>query len=385
MVGQKRLVVCFDGTWNNADTSGDAATNVERLARSVRGSSGDLPQIVLYLRGVGSTGSELQRLIAGATGEGVNDNIRSAYMFLAQNYLPEREEGGEVIPADEIFLFGFSRGAFTARSLAGFMSAAGLLKRQRLEDLPSAWAYYRSEGPHQPESFCDAYRSDCHREPNVKFLGVWDTVGALGIPDSVLGFQLGGNEFHDTAPSKIVKNAYHALAIDEHRDEFVPTLWTGTVPNGCKIEQCWFAGAHSDVGGGYRDRTLADIPLLWMAEKAEACGLRLDWESGLLPREDASDPCAPQHESRVGLAVKDLLTPTIRQIAGASFGVSFLERIYFPRDPGSQEPLQTINETVHPSARDRLHKEVVTIHDEKAPPPAKAPYEPRNLLATIRT
>jgi uncharacterized protein (DUF2235 family) len=129
---KKKFVLCFDGTWNSAD-SRKAETNVARIARAVRANSGDdcIPQLTLYLRGVGSTGIALQKVLEGAVGEGVDDNIRSGYMFLAQNYEP----------GDGIYLFGFSRGAFTARSLAGFISSCGLLKRQRLGDIVDAWGY----------------------------------------------------------------------------------------------------------------------------------------------------------------------------------------------------------------------------------------------------
>ncbi|MBB4003799.1 DUF2235 domain-containing protein [Aurantimonas endophytica] len=386
---RKRLVVCFDGTWNNADDSDKSATNVQRIARAVRGNSGDMQQIVLYLRGVGSTGTQIQRLLAGATGAGVEDNIRSAYMFLAQNYRPARKEGGKDVAADEIFLFGFSRGAFSARSLAGFISSAGLLKRQRLADLPAAWAYYRRVGPRSSKDFCAVAGSDCHHDPEITFVGVWDTVGALGIPKSIVGLQIdASHEFHDTTPSKIVANAFHALAIDEYRDEFVPTLWTGTVPAGAHVEQCWFAGAHSDVGGGYADRRLADIPLAWMAGKAEQCGLALQWEDEDRPAEpllraDASlDPYAPQHESRFNLSRKDRLTPTIRQIHGASFRTSLLERAYFPTD-GEGRPLKPLNESVHSSAVQRVGKTVAIILNDDGDTQRRR-YAPKNLAAALR-
>jgi uncharacterized protein (DUF2235 family) len=247
----KRLVVCCDGTWNSADSRG-AETNVARIARAVRGSSGGTQQVTLYLRGVGSTGIALQKLVGGAFGEGVDDNIRSAYMFLAQNYEP----------GDAIFLFGFSRGAFTARSLAGFIGACGLLKRQRLGDLAAAWSYYRTAQDRSPENFCRSCPSDSHLTVDIAFLGVWDTVGALGIPGTMLNEMTAGDtQFHDTRPSRIIRVGRHALAVDEHRDEFEPTLWTGTQQPGCDIRQVWFAGAHSDVGGGYQDRRLADLPL----------------------------------------------------------------------------------------------------------------------------
>ena len=165
----KRIVVCCDGTWNNVD-SPSKDTNVFRMAKAIHGNDGE--QIVLYLQGIGTTGLKIGDLIEGAIGLGVDENIRSAYMFIAQNYVP----GGE------IFLFGFSRGAFTARSLAGFISACGLLKRQNLGDLPAAWDYYRGPQPHDPAKFMQACNTVCEPAPVIRFLGVWDTVGAMGIP-----------------------------------------------------------------------------------------------------------------------------------------------------------------------------------------------------------
>src|SRR5262249_10206108 len=140
----KRVIVCCDGTWNDAESQ-RSETNVARIARAIHAtqSTGGVLQIVLYLRGVGTSGLHAETLVEGATGLGIDENIRSAYMFIAQNY----------IPGDEIFLFGFSRGAFTARSLAGFISACGILKRQRLGDIARAWAYYRCPKPHSARDF----------------------------------------------------------------------------------------------------------------------------------------------------------------------------------------------------------------------------------------
>ena len=360
----KRLAVCFDGTWNSADQDG-SETNVARVARSIRATShGGPPQMVLYLRGVGSTGLAAQRVIDGAFGRGVDDNIRSGYMFLAQNYEP----------GDEIYLFGFSRGAFTARSLAGFISCCGLLKRKSLGHLAHAWRYYRDEIDRTPQGFCRSCEAESDAA-EIQFLGVWDTVGALGAPTTVLSsITKDEYSFHDTSPSRIVKHACHALAIDEHRDEFVPTLWTGEAPEGVTIEQVWFTGAHSDVGGGYKDRTLADIPLLWMAERAEASGLAIDYS--VLPARENLNPRAPRHDSREGWSMKDRLTPTIRCIGGRLFNVSFYERLYAPVGEGGAL-LPTINESVHESVYARLDQDDLVATGEGFE--AQGVYAPRNL------
>ncbi len=340
----KRLVVCCDGTWNDADTQ-STDTNVALLARSIHATqkTGGVMQVVLYLRGVGTSGLQTEVLIEGAIGLGLDENIRSAYMFIAQNY----------VPGDEIFLFGFSRGAYTARSLAGFIGACGILKRQRLGDLAKAWQYYRKGPlPHSPQDFVRLNQSDSHLDATIKFLGVWDTVGALGVPGQILAglnHELYG--FHDTGPCAVVKHGCHALAIDEHRDEFVPTLWTGKAPDGVKIEQVWFAGAHADVGGGYVTRRLADIPLVWMARKAEAEGLALDWNC--LPNPDQLDPKAASHNSSSGFFLKDRLRPTYREICETPCHVSFYERLYAPIDANGK-PLPTINQKIHRSLLGRF-------------------------------
>lgn len=360
----KRIVVCCDGTWNDAD-SPSKDTNVFRIARAIHGDDG--VQIVLYLQGVGTTGLKLGDLLEGAIGLGVDEIIRSAYMFIAQNY----------VPGDEIFLFGFSRGAYTARSLAGFIGACGLLKRQRLDDLPKAWEYYRGPGPHDPGKFMQDYGTDCHTAPVIRFLGVWETVGAMGIPGKAFASaddQLYG--FHDTGPCKLVKHGCHAMAVDENRHDFVPTLWTGDAFPDTVIEQVWFAGVHADVGGGYKTRRLADIPLVWMAKKAETDGLRLDWSC--LPDPVSLDASSPTHDSCTGVFLLDGFRRTWRQVAGQACHVGPLETIYAPIGRDGR-PLRTINEALHESLRGRFGKSAPLCIDDDRGTVADATYEPKNL------
>lgn len=363
----KKLVVCFDGTWNNAD-SDEAETNVSLIARAIRATPIEVgkPQIVLYLRGVGTAGLAVQRVLEGATGQGLDDTIRSAYMFIAQNYLP----------GDDIFLFGFSRGAFSARSLAGLIGSCGILKRQKLSDLGKAWRYYKTAKVREPADFVARNNSDSHIDATIEFVGVWDTVGALGIPSSAFG-DVNQREygFHNTTPSKITRHAYHAVAVDEFRDEFVPTLWTGEMPELCKdLQQVWFAGAHSDVGGGYVDRTLANIPLLWMARKAEACGLVLDRD---MLNGYTVDPDASHHDSRSGWSVKDRLTPTFRAVCETEIEVSFYEGLYRPMQ--GKKILRTLNEAVHQSVIDRFGKDARFSKDDAKKTWSKIKYAPRNI------
>ena len=219
---------------------------------ATKGQSGVM-QVVLYLRGVGTTGLKVGDIFAGAIGLGIDENIRSAYMFLCPK---------PICLATRSSWWG-SRAA-PSRCAASRVSStpSGLLKRERLDDMRKAWDYYRTIGDHSPDAFCQSTGSDCHRDVPIKFLGVWDTVGALGIPGSLMtDINEKSFGFHSTGPCLNIRHGCHALAIDEHRDQFVPTLWTGDALPGMTIEQTWFAGAHADVGGGYATRKLADIPL----------------------------------------------------------------------------------------------------------------------------
>jgi uncharacterized protein (DUF2235 family) len=382
---QKRLVVCFDGTWNAADSE-RAETNVARLSRAIRANSGNdgVPQFCIYLRGVGTSGSKLERLVAGATGAGTEDIIRTAYLFLSQNYVPaHKDDNGKDVPADEIFLFGYSRGAFAARSLSGLLGSVGLLKRQSLPHLTTAWTYYRDFKNRSPKDFVKRYAKkqiETHEDVVVNFLGVWDTVGALGIPVGFLG-EISGliHGFHDTTPSRIVRHGAQALAIDEYRDEFVPALWTGEAPANSTIEQVWFAGCHSDVGGGYSDRELADIPLLWMIDRAKSAGLQVDEATpGLLPKADAINVLGPTHDPREGWSVKDRLTPTIRSVCEQDVAVDLLERLFRPLGP-NRKPLKTINESVHWTVAERYGKQGLISPEDMVKSRKKATYAPKNL------
>ena len=368
----RRLIVCCDGTWNDANDE-RRDTNVLRMARAIRANRDGLNQVLLYLRGVGTSGLTSDHLLGGATGLGLDENIRSAYMFLAQNY----------VPGDEIFLFGFSRGAFTARSVAGLMRAVGLLKRQSLGKLGAAWNYYRSKGSRTPEAFAVLAGAESHIDVTIKFLGVWDTVGAMGLPVNL--FSNVNRErygFHDTTPSAIVQNGFHALAIDEHRDEFVPTLWTGQPAAGCQIEQVWFAGAHSDVGGGYMTRDLADIPLCWMACRAAEQGLVIDWTC--LPKAETSQALAPMHDSRTTLYLVDKAFPLLRRLCSQSFDLPIFQRLYAPMDEAGHE-LPVINEKVHQSVLDRFGRRARVCTSDEDGRCEEGDYIPRNVAALLST
>ena len=260
----KRLVFCSDGTWNRA--SDRHPTNVLKVSRALTPLSADgARQLVRYDEGVGTDGGLLDKLVGGATGAGLSKNVGDAYRFLAQNH----EEG------DEVFLFGYSRGAYTVRSAVGLIRTCGLLKPEHLHRFDEAYRIYRTgKGADAPAA--QAFRTAYSRSVNVRFLGVWDTVGALGIPGVLAPLLAWNHRFHDVKLSSIVKEAYQAVAIDERRLLFQPTLWeTKNVP-GQTVEQAWFAGAHSNVGGGHKDSGLSDLALIWMMKRAERAGLTFD-------------------------------------------------------------------------------------------------------------
>jgi hypothetical protein len=217
----------------------------------------------------------------------------------------------------------------------------------------------------------------CHLDPSITFLGVWDTVGSLGIPGSLLA---ASNKekfaFHDTNPSPLVKRAVQALAIDEHRRDFTPTFWTGTVPPNVSIEQVWFAGAHADVGGGYKTRRLADIPLVWMAKQSEAVGLTFDWTC--LPDPTALDVTAPTHDSSSGLFALDRYHPTLREIGMTKCSVKLNESLYEALDENGK-PVSTINERIHKSAISRYAVPAQVCSDDANGTCSQAVYEPETM------
>lgn len=263
-VSRQRLIVLFDGTWNDPVSR----TNVYRLAGSIADYDGDIPQHFFYSPGVGT--GKFGRLIGGATGHGLSPIMHQGYDWLARRY----RDG------DEIYVFGFSRGAYTARSLVGLMRKCGLPLINTLQLQAAAEKLYRNTKLDPDDPACVQFRDAFGPAPPVHFLGVWDTVGALGIPGTMLTEKAGGHyAWHDTELSKIVARAYHAMALDEHRAAYDVALWTSPTgekkPENLEVEQRWFIGAHANVGGGYDDNRLSDLALLWMQQKAQAAGLVL--------------------------------------------------------------------------------------------------------------
>ncbi|MGR3376508.1 DUF2235 domain-containing protein [Salipiger abyssi] len=300
----KRIAIFCDGTWNRPDAA--FATNVYKLHRATRQTAGDgVTQLPKYIPGVGTgfgmTGfaKTWDKIRGGVFGAGVTRNIMTAYRFIAEQYEP----------GDQIFIFGFSRGAFTARSLAGLIRASGLPRHDQAYRDGEALKRYRDDAPETrpdtPESF--AFRAEfcphlatspeeqdwreaqgMARPPllNITYMGVWDTVGAMGVPGHyrILARIFNGSHgFHDLKLSSSVKAARHAVSIDETRKTFPPTIWENLGdlnqddPDRKRYYlQHWFPGDHGSVGGGGDIVGLSNIALAWVAEGAAEQGLGFD-------------------------------------------------------------------------------------------------------------
>ncbi|KAJ2995896.1 hypothetical protein NUW58_g1148 [Xylaria curta] len=309
---KKRLIICCDGTWQNSDNGNAKSSNgkseprlqipsnVTRISRCFKRTCSDgVFQIIYYQSGVGSRSGILDRLFGGAFGTGISENIREAYAFLCANY----------VNGDEIVLLGFSRGAFTARSIGGMVSDLGLLTRVGMEyfypifkDMQN-WTNENYDDPFPTIPFTNKPKGEdaasVYRERliekgysrargnngqgamiRVLAIGVWDTVGCLGIPDIEILSRLGIKrctheyltmptyEFYNTHLSNKIQHGFHALALDEMRGPFTPTLWERRPQeqNTSHLCQVWFPGSHANIGGGWPDQGIADTTLAFGCE-----------------------------------------------------------------------------------------------------------------------
>ncbi|KAI9802077.1 MAG: hypothetical protein M1833_001998 [Piccolia ochrophora] len=288
----KSLIICCDGTWQNSDNGYVKETlfdtghlqipsNVTRIARAIKAErdADQHQQIVYYQAGVGTGNSVWDKVVGGGTGMGLSENCREAYAFLANNWCPD----------DTIILIGFSRGAYTARSIAGLIGAVGLLTKQGLSSFYQVFKdyehskdpSYKSKFPHDPfknkPSFSDPnYGKELESRQltrlniPIKAVAVWDTVGSLGIPSIAwlekIGITPENKEysFYDTNLNDNIENAFHALALDEQRGPFSPAVWEKRSASRTNLKQVWFPGVHTNVGGGYSDRGTSDITMAWM-------------------------------------------------------------------------------------------------------------------------
>ena len=267
--------MCFDGTGNEYGVS---KTNIIQVCELASRSKN---QLIFYAPGVGTGGMDYEESANMSldrwTGSGLEQDLQEGYRFLMQVYRP----------GDKIYLFGFSRGAFTARSLAGMLYRCGLLQAHA-----SNLVEYVSKIYHKGDATSHAgFKSLFSRECPVYFIGVWDAVEALSGAED--------DKFHDYKLNENIRYGYHALALDEKRKKLIPCLWEEThAQPGQTIEQVWFAGVHADVGGGYADDCgLSNIALRWLLKKAQRCGLKLNKQAFANIR---GNPLSAQHESYVG-------------------------------------------------------------------------------------
>ncbi len=263
------LIVCCDGTWNWPESRRE--TNVVRMVRSLHPNDGDIAQIVHYHQGVG-TGNFVDRVVGGGAGVGLTASVKACYGFLVDNY--EKY--------DEIFIFGFSRGAFVARSLSGMIGTLGIMRKHEMDRFTDAWNWYWQDKEKRDPCVIERLAPKRYRDVDVECVGVWDTVGALGIPGS--RFCAKAFAFHETSLGRHVRHAFQALAIDEARGNFQGAVWVPYNPRQetpaerCPgmpepapfdgdvqvLRQVWFPGVHSNIGGGYEEHGLSDSSFLWM-------------------------------------------------------------------------------------------------------------------------
>lgn len=350
----KNIVVCTDGTWDNT-TDG---TNVVKMSRMLLRTA---QQVVFYDDGVGVDGTALQKLMGGAMGDGIFQKVKNGYSQVAQVY----EQG------DSLFFFGFSRGAYTARSIAGMIAVCGL-PTGGFDDTLVETAFNAYRNPDQRAALLATLARYSLYDAPITMVGVWDTVGALGIP-ALFGGVEADYQFLNTGLHPDVRNAYHAVSIDERRAEFPPTLWQPSNPPvpGQTLEQVYFAGVHCDVGGGYPETQLSDITFGWMAGKARALGALFN-ETALAPylTITADYAAGTQHESWSPLWI----APKTRMIApGVSLSNSVAMRYqkvptYRPANltvPGGVFiPTYTLEEIIQIEAAEAA---------QGAPPPASPP------------
>lgn len=342
----KRIVLCADGTWNeppNVGTNG-GGTNVWKIYCAMP----DLPdQLKFYDSGVGTGGNKIEKLVGGAFGNGLFAKVQDCYQFLSHVY----------DPGDSIYLFGFSRGAYTARSVAGMICAFGLpAKNLSNSTTPEIFAAYRERDPAKRAALKSKLQTSYGlEEVRIAMVGVWDTVGALGVPGMLFeGLNERQYGFLDTTLSPKIDHAYHAVSIDERRRTFAPTVWTNPDgsyrKNDATVEQVWFAGGHCDVGGSYADCQLADITLGWMVRKATDCGVVFYPDAagkyGSLPITHAAGPAHQEWEHF------DLLQTHRTIPAGAYLASSVYDRWMLTANPIYRPSnLSKMNDALHGYSR----------------------------------
>lgn len=313
-----------------------------------------------------------ERVVGGATGDGLGENVREAYSFLSNNYSR----------GDEIFLIGFSRGAYTARAVAGLISDIGLLRKNAIQALPEIFhdvqhrhdSHYRPKNrdvpfPNKPSASSPRYVDEMVRrgmtdiKVTVKAIGVWDTVGSLGLPriEPLIKLGIQGTDskrmgFYDTKLSNSIENAFQALALDERRTAFSPAVWEKPRDNTTTLRQVWFPGVHSNVGGGYDDQELANITLAWMiAQLSPFLDMYPDY---MLGQAEENNFYYRERHKRVRPWSFGKLYNSMIGVYAMGGGTTRTPGCYYAVDPDTgrqtNRPLHDTCEYVHPSVRSRI-------------------------------
>ncbi|KAH7410632.1 hypothetical protein BKA64DRAFT_661408 [Cadophora sp. MPI-SDFR-AT-0126] len=387
---QKRLIVSCDGTWQSADNSSPLDnTNAINFCRALKHNRGEdeKEQIMFYQAGVGSDAlTKSQKLLSGGFGLGLEENSREAYSYLAYNYRP----------GDEIFLVGFSRGAYTARSVAGLIGALGILSRDGMQYFKAVYALYKAAKT--TAGFTKALETFIRKEGlegkewrvepgrvEIKALACWETVGALGVPENWLSRLWGVDEkwkFLDTQLPERVEFAFQALGLDEHRSSFSPTLWwrdpsanftrsTDGLTIHPTLIQTWFPGHHSDVGGGQPDHKISNITLVWMIEQFTSRGL-LDFDTDYVkeicaPTRNTADPSWTKNEDPF---YSGFLPTILWSFLGSKIRTP--GRYRRPEGPRGVSAGSRTNENVHYSVRAKMEEMAKVGAKRPLSPPSRA-------------
>ncbi|KIX00085.1 uncharacterized protein Z518_10222 [Rhinocladiella mackenziei CBS 650.93] len=463
---RKRLILCCDGTWNNSNDKADPASNVSRLSGAfARKCCSGMPQIVYYHPGAGTEVFNTAKVLGGMFGAGIPQDIVESYRFICDNYRP----------GDEIVIIGFSRGAFTARSVAGMVCALGFLNRAGIDQLPHIFRDYKnwltwtresrynkkdqllgftldnlrrvkkmqefriekgskedveitqealdaekkklfeemskiqdSDPGRRTRTMAEKYRDMLVRhemslatrtndqdgnavfvavEGMVRAIGVWDTVGSLGIPKLPLFHngdpRTGEIRFESLNVHPNIDYAFHAIALDEWRTAFSPTMWDKREDNeNTKLRQVWFPGSHGNVGGGWQDQQIATIALAWMADQLTSIGVEFS-RTEMFRIFYSVNPGVEVRKWGMGRIYHPTGVTTIpdkfhrwatlpyRKITGADTGFTTRTPGMYNADGKNDKSLNAPEEYVHPSVRIRYqyygrHLDDVNVWDCRA-------------------
>ncbi|MBA2126912.1 DUF2235 domain-containing protein [Hyphomicrobium methylovorum] len=374
----KRIVCSFDGTWNDQDPKAPP-TNVAKLHRAIRPRDRKgIRQYVRYLAGIASDEGMRFAFVKGAIGLEVGARIKLAYSYLMDVYEP----------GDEIYLFGFSRGAFEARSLASFISLFGIARPDSEFSIGNAWDLYRRSDHERNIDAVAELSASCHYPVRIRCIGVWDTVGNIGNPLTGGTWSSRRLAFHDMRLHDTIDVALHALSVDEIRGPFRPSLFTlpaeTSLGSHQHVEQVWFPGTHADIGGGWPETALSDAPLLWMADRVSAT-TDLDIDFDQLSAIANPDCFGAQHASATGWVYAfSRAFPFIRLVRQNDEAISPARRRWFRswRSSKTESGFLSLNEAIHESARRRFGETVIEMHKKR---PRKIIYEPRSLAAAMET